>query len=130
MINENFKENFRKRRAALWGSDDPDDTDIRHKIVETLRPPGVDSDSNMIRLFVFRERWGYCLRLMVGNSYNAAGVGYGPLFSFCDPHATRYEALYAASVEVFKYCKHSDPHSKFIAEWARSLVVPKQLKLI
>ena len=117
------------RRALLWGSDDPADADHYHEIVETIRPPGEDCDTNMIRLFVFREQWGYCLRLMVGNSYNAAGVGYGPLLVFCDPYKTRHEALCAASVKVLKYCEHNDPHSKMIARWVRDLVIPQQLSI-
>lgn len=118
---------IRKRRALLWGSDDPGDADRWHEIVETLRPPGEDSGANTIRLFVFREQWGYCLHLWVGN---VAGMGYGPFLSFCDPYPTRHEALCAASAEVLKYCEHSDPHSKMIAKWATSLVTPQQLSIL
>lgn len=129
MIDTDLIRKVHKRRALLWGSDDPADADRWHEIVETLRPPGEDedSDANMIRLFVFREQWGYCLRVMVGTLH--AGCGYGPLLSFCDPYSTRYEALCAASAKVLKYCEHGDPHSKMIAKWARSLVTPQQLKM-
>lgn len=112
------------RRADIW-SVSIEDIEGEKNIVETVE---YDS-SNKIHLFEFKRKWGYCLHIWP-QPYER-GIFFGPLLVFCDPHPHRHAALVAAVnflAECYRRSKKTE--TKKVLEWAKSLITPKQLRLI
>ena len=118
---------FLIKAAAKWGSPDPDEARRAHKVIETL----IFEDRGCpqkIRLFTYNGQYGFCLNIRLKGQWSA----YGPFFGFSDPHPTSRLALDAAIIKIIKTAQeHGSPAEKRkVVAWAKSLITPKQLRLI
>lgn len=121
----NIREKFRKRRADLWCIT-VDELDTPLTIIETLEY----NWSNKIDLFVYDEKWSYCMHVWPPRG-DVTGHFYGPRFSFCDPYPDRLTALESAVNKMLTiYAKSNHRETKYLVEWAKSLILPTQLRLI
>lgn len=91
-------------------------------IVEVLewRSKTRKHDYARINLFIFNEKWGYCLNV----AERGSGRHYGPFLKFCDPYPSRQDAVLAAAREVMSIANGPE-----LRAWARSLTKPVQLEL-
>lgn len=118
---------FLIKAALKWGSSDPDEAKRAHKIIETLIFEDKRSPQK-IRLFTYNDQYGYCLSIRLKGQWSF----YGPFLGFSDPYPTRRLALDAASLKIIQTAQeHGDPAEKRrVGAWAKSLITPKQLRLI
>lgn len=125
--NSDRYDRFLIRAALKWGSSDPDEARRAHKIIEML----IFEDERRpqkIRLFTYNGQYGYCLDIRLKGQWSA----YGPFLGFSDPYPTHRLALDAASLKIIQAAQeHGDPAEKRrVGKWAKSLITPKQLRLI
>ena len=118
---------FLTRAALKWGSPDPDEARRPHEIIETLIFEDKRSPQK-IRLFTYNGQYGYCLDIHLEGQWSL----YGPFLGFSDPYPTSWLALDAASLKVIQTAQeHGNPTEKRrVIAWAKSLITPKQLRLI
>ncbi len=118
---------FLTRAALKWGSADPGEARREHKIIETLIFEDKRSPQK-IKLFTYNGQYGFCLDIRLERQWST----YGPFSGFSDPYPTRRLALDAASLKVIQTAQeHGNPTEKRrVIAWAKSLITPKQLRLL
>lgn len=117
-----------RNTAAPWGivleGDELDDADVpRPLVVERLHWPTVNWQRCDIELVTLNGFWSFALT--VADTHR--GGGFGAFLKFCEPVATRDDALAAAVAYIRSRDAH--PLSPQLAAWLRSIEPTQQLSL-